>query len=272
MTRGPAWEALTDPTRRAIVRRLATGERTAGELAELFQIARPGVSRHLRVLREHGVVTVRADGQRRIYRLRLEAISGIERWCGEVVSLARTSLGERGTGAPAREASGKGRQMMDGLLGVLRNGTAGSAVATFDRVYHVGVDDLWAAITDPERLGGWFARLDGDLHERGHFTIHRHNGDVGNCHVLECSAPRRFSFEWPTPTETLVTVTVMPDRSDTRIELRHENLTPTQAPDLAAGWDAYLHTLDDYLSDRPLRDWHSSFDSVRAGYRAQLPL
>jgi DNA-binding transcriptional ArsR family regulator len=56
---------------------------TAGELAEALPIARPGVSRHLRVLREAGLVDVRQDAQRRIYSLRPEALIEVDDWLGE---------------------------------------------------------------------------------------------------------------------------------------------------------------------------------------------
>ena len=78
------WEALADPTRRGIVERLAVGEATAGSLALAFDIARPGVSRHLRVLREAEVVEVRHDAQLRIYSLRPEVLDEVERWCADV--------------------------------------------------------------------------------------------------------------------------------------------------------------------------------------------
>jgi len=74
------FEALADPTRRRIVELLAEGERSAGELAGEFRLTRPGVSKHLRVLREAGVVDVRGDAQRRIYRLEPEALGTAEEW------------------------------------------------------------------------------------------------------------------------------------------------------------------------------------------------
>ena len=78
------WEALADPTRREIVQRLALGEATAGSLAAGFDIARPGVSRHLRVLREAEVVDVRQDAQRRIYSLNSGVLDEVEQWCADV--------------------------------------------------------------------------------------------------------------------------------------------------------------------------------------------
>jgi DNA-binding transcriptional ArsR family regulator len=77
-----ALRALADPSRRTVVERLARGPVTAGELADLLPIARPGVSRHLRVLREAGLVEVRADAQRRVYSLRAEPLAEIDEWLG----------------------------------------------------------------------------------------------------------------------------------------------------------------------------------------------
>jgi len=80
------FEALSDPTRRAIVEHLAREELTAGEVAALFDTARPGISRHLRVLRDAGVVEAEAVAQRRVYRLVPGALDEVEQWCREVRS------------------------------------------------------------------------------------------------------------------------------------------------------------------------------------------
>ncbi|GAB2746658.1 metalloregulator ArsR/SmtB family transcription factor [Terrabacter koreensis] len=80
------FEALSDPTRRAIVEHLAREELTAGDVAALFDTARPGISRHLRVLRDAGVVEAEAVAQRRVYRLVPGALDEVEQWCREVRS------------------------------------------------------------------------------------------------------------------------------------------------------------------------------------------
>ena len=74
------FEALADPTRRRIVELLAKEERSAGELAGHFRVSRPAVSKHLRVLREAGVVQVREEAQKRIYRLEPKALGTAEGW------------------------------------------------------------------------------------------------------------------------------------------------------------------------------------------------
>jgi DNA-binding transcriptional ArsR family regulator len=73
-------EALADPTRRRIVELLAEGERSAGDIAAEFPTSRPGVSRHLRVLREHGLVHAREQGQRRLYSLDPAPLAELDSW------------------------------------------------------------------------------------------------------------------------------------------------------------------------------------------------
>jgi DNA-binding transcriptional ArsR family regulator len=74
--------ALADESRRTMLETLAGGPATVGELAARLPIARPGVSRHLRVLREAGLVEVRQQAQRRVYSLRLEPIAELDEWLG----------------------------------------------------------------------------------------------------------------------------------------------------------------------------------------------
>jgi DNA-binding transcriptional ArsR family regulator len=72
--------AMADEGRRTLLESLANGPATAGELAALLPIARPGVSRHLRVLREAGLVEVRQEAQRRIYALRPAPLAEVDEW------------------------------------------------------------------------------------------------------------------------------------------------------------------------------------------------
>src|SRR5690242_4870285 len=77
-----ALRAVADESRRTMLDALARGPATAGELAALLPIARPGVSRHLRVLREAGLVDVRQEAQRRIYSLQPEPLAELDEWLG----------------------------------------------------------------------------------------------------------------------------------------------------------------------------------------------
>lgn len=75
------FEAVAEPNRRILLDTLAAGDRTAGELvAALPDLTQPSVSRHLRILREVGLVEVRPDAQRRIYALRADGLVAIDSW------------------------------------------------------------------------------------------------------------------------------------------------------------------------------------------------
>lgn len=75
-----AFAALSDPTRRAILASLATGEKTVLELCKPFAVSQPAISRHLRVLEESGLIARRIDGTKRPCRLAPNAMNNIEQW------------------------------------------------------------------------------------------------------------------------------------------------------------------------------------------------
>ena len=74
------FEVLVEPHRRRILDLLRGGEQTVGDLVSALGLSQPGVSKHLRVLRQAGLVEVRADGQHRRYRLRTEPLREIDDW------------------------------------------------------------------------------------------------------------------------------------------------------------------------------------------------
>jgi DNA-binding transcriptional ArsR family regulator len=74
------FEVLAEPTRRRILDLLRERERSVGELVERLTLSQPGVSKHLRVLREAGLVAVRTDAQRRWYGLRPEPLTEVDAW------------------------------------------------------------------------------------------------------------------------------------------------------------------------------------------------
>ncbi len=85
-------QAISDASRRTVMETLRVGPATVGELAALLPIARPGVSRHLRVLREAGLVDVRQEAQRRFYSLRPEPLAAVDEWLGSYRELWENRL------------------------------------------------------------------------------------------------------------------------------------------------------------------------------------
>jgi DNA-binding transcriptional ArsR family regulator len=81
---GDPFDALGDPNRRAILELLRAGDRSVRQLADDLPISRPAVSRHLRVLKQAGLVTDRAEGTRRVYRLHDEGVEAVREYLEEL--------------------------------------------------------------------------------------------------------------------------------------------------------------------------------------------
>ena len=80
MSLDSSFSALADPTRRAILARLASGEATVTELMEPFEMTQPAISQHLKVLEDAGLIVRRVDGTRRPRRLAQSGINAIDQW------------------------------------------------------------------------------------------------------------------------------------------------------------------------------------------------
>ena len=78
-----ALKAIAEPHRREILRLVRADERSAGDIAKHFEVTRPAISQHLRVLKEAGLVTERKDGTRRFYRARPETIAQLRRFLAD---------------------------------------------------------------------------------------------------------------------------------------------------------------------------------------------
>ena len=92
MSRGPTIEVIAEPSRRRILDALSSGEQPVQALVEQLAISQPAVSKHLRVLRDAGLVQVRVEGQRRIYRVRPEPLMELDQWLEPYRQMWRESL------------------------------------------------------------------------------------------------------------------------------------------------------------------------------------
>lgn len=99
-----ALKAIAEPRRRAILRLVWDRELAAGEIAEQFEVTRPAISQHLRVLKEVGLVSERREGTRRLYRTRHEAVEELRRFLDEYWSTGLERLRD------AAEAADQGKQ------------------------------------------------------------------------------------------------------------------------------------------------------------------
>lgn len=97
------FETLADPTRRRIVEALRAGERQVGEIVDEAGIHQSGVSRHLRILHESGFVTMRPEGQRRLYMLRAEPFRELDAWLAGYRQLWEARLDRFGAALEERQ-------------------------------------------------------------------------------------------------------------------------------------------------------------------------
>jgi DNA-binding transcriptional ArsR family regulator len=102
------FEAIAQPKRREILRLLADGERSAGEVAARFDVTQPAVSQHLKVLKETGLISERREGTRRLFRVRPEGLADLNSFLADVLPAGLRRLKEaaekeeRSNARPAR--------------------------------------------------------------------------------------------------------------------------------------------------------------------------
>jgi DNA-binding transcriptional ArsR family regulator len=90
------FDVLAEPNRRRILELLRRGERSVGDLVDALDVSQPAVSKHLRILRDAGLVGVRVDANRRLYRLRPEALQEIDEWLAPYRALWERRLDDLG--------------------------------------------------------------------------------------------------------------------------------------------------------------------------------
>jgi DNA-binding transcriptional ArsR family regulator len=88
-----AFQALADPTRRAVLDLLRGGTRPAGEIARAFPVSRPAISKHLRILRRAHLVEERREGRNRMYQLNPEPLKSVDQWLEHYRAFWSASLG-----------------------------------------------------------------------------------------------------------------------------------------------------------------------------------
>jgi DNA-binding transcriptional ArsR family regulator len=103
-----AFETLADPTRRRILATLRHGEQPVGEIVRHAGVHQSGVSRHLRILHDSGFVSVRPEGQRRLYALRPEPFRELEAWLADYRAMWETRLDRFGAALKAGQPKDSG--------------------------------------------------------------------------------------------------------------------------------------------------------------------
>lgn len=149
---------------------------------------------------------------------------------------------------------------------------AGGFLLEFDELYATHPDDLWQAVTTPQRLSRWMAPYRGDLRLGGRWQAIGSDGDV-YCEgeVTACDPPHGFTTTWQVRGEqaTELVVRLEPEGAGTRLRLHHEGVTTIG---YGAGWHVYLETLHRHLAGGPdaaVRDsdtWDARYADLAPAY------
>lgn len=162
--------------------------------------------------------------------------------------------------------TGVGRSLAGSLRAV-----DGKAVVRMEDVFDTGIDDLWSALTDPERLERWIARVEGDLRLGGVFLASFTSGWEGPGRVDVCDPPRRLVviMAQGSDDETVIAAELAPDGDRTRLVVEERGLPLDEAADHGAGWQAHVEDLAAHLAGRARADWRTRWAELTPAYLDQ---
>lgn len=139
----------------------------------------------------------------------------------------------------------------------------GKGVVRLEDRYDTGIEDLWSAVTDPERLARWYGKVEGDLRPGGAFTVYLESADLeGSCRVDVCEPPHRLRYtsretdesaargDGPAPFEQTVEATLTADGSRTVLTIEIRGLPVGKLEYFGAGWQLHAENLAAYLTGR----------------------
>jgi uncharacterized protein YndB with AHSA1/START domain len=140
--------------------------------------------------------------------------------------------------------------------------------------FETDIDNLWLALTEPQRLARWYGNFDGEFHVGGIFTAFiPSSGWDGQGRVEECDAPAHLSVTmWETAGEEQgLTVDLVANDGHTNLVLEKRGISPDLCWAYGAGWQAHLEDLSTYLAGRENADltasWNHRFDDLEPRYR-----
>jgi uncharacterized protein YndB with AHSA1/START domain len=156
------------------------------------------------------------------------------------------------------------------ILGSLRSADGKGVVRIEDR-FDTDIDDLWSAITDPDRLARWYGEVEGDLRLGGEYRAHVFaSGWEGTGRIEACEPPRRLlvvSKEPDAPSEDVTEVTLTPDGDQTALVFEHRGVPPDLLYAYGAGEQIHVEDLTDYIAGRERRDAEARWDALEPVYR-----
>lgn len=156
------------------------------------------------------------------------------------------------------------------VVGTVRSVDGRGAVRMEDR-YDTDIDDLWSALTDPQRLGRWIADVDGDLCLGGEFRASFTSGWEGPGRVDVCDAPRRLMVTMSPGQgdETVIEAELVADGEQTYLVIEERGLPLDELAAHGAGWQAHVEDLAAQLVGGGRGDWRTRWAELSPTCREQ---
>jgi uncharacterized protein YndB with AHSA1/START domain len=147
----------------------------------------------------------------------------------------------------------------------------GKAVVHMEDRFDTSIEDLWSAITEPDRLARWLARVEGELKLGGEFRASFTSTWEGPGRVDICEPPRRLlvTMQPGEEDETVIEAVLTPDGEHTLLVVEDRGLPVAEAPVHGAGWQVHIEDLADYLAGEPAREWKPRWLELVPEYRAR---
>jgi DNA-binding transcriptional ArsR family regulator/uncharacterized protein YndB with AHSA1/START domain len=260
------FDVLAEPTRRRILDEVRERERSVGELVERLGISQPRVSKHLAVLRAAGLVDVRQDAQRRLYRVRPGSLAELDAW----LEPYRRFLVERPD--PPAATLVERPEPPDGTL----EEAEGQYALRFERDLPYPVERVWDAITRPGQIALWWlpfdAEIELELEPGGRYVMRWTEPDPGTMSwtVLRVEPLRLFVHTHEEP-ESVVRWALQAHADGCRMILTQTGKSGPQAVErhYLSGLHMSLERLELALEGRPSPWLWSRFEQHRARYVAK---
>ena len=155
-----------------------------------------------------------------------------------------------------------------GLVGSIFAIGDGKGAVRMEDVYDTNADDLWSAVTDPDRLARWIAVVAGDLRVGGTFHARFTSGWEGPGRVEICRQPERLLLVMApgSADETEIEATITPIGEHTRLVIEERGIPINHLPGHGAGWQTHVEDLAAHLAGRAVQDWQARWLELTPSY------
>jgi uncharacterized protein YndB with AHSA1/START domain len=145
----------------------------------------------------------------------------------------------------------------------------GKGIVRMEDRYDTSIDDLWSALTDPQRLARWVAVVSGDLRPGGALRARFTSGWEGDGRVDVCEPPRRLllTMDPGQEDETVIEAELFAEGNQTRLVVEERGLPLAELAAHGAGWQAHVEDLAAYLEGRERFDWRQRWIEISPSYQ-----